>query len=85
MFLLAALDSQPLRINFKALPADNIAYREKYAAVIPGYHSNKKHWSTANLDGSIPSEEVQEWIQNSYDLVITKMTKKEKQELASFQ
>jgi predicted DNA-binding protein (MmcQ/YjbR family) len=81
MFLTIALEAQPLCFNFKALPADNIRYREAYSAVEPGYHSNKKHWSTVRVNGSIPERELKEWIVNSYKLVVTNMTKKQKQQL----
>lgn len=33
-----------------------------------GYHMNKKHWFTICLDGSVPIEEIYEWIDKSYSL-----------------
>lgn len=81
MFLLVSLEKQPLQFNFKARPEDNLAYRESYPAVRPGYHSNKMHWSTVTVDGSIPEREIEEWIKNSYDLVVAKLTKKQQASL----
>jgi predicted DNA-binding protein (MmcQ/YjbR family) len=81
MFLLVSLERQPLQFNFKALPENNLAYRENYPAVRPGYHSNKKHWSTVTVDGSIPERELKTWIKDSYDLVVAKLTKKQQASL----
>jgi len=69
MFVLASLDSVPLQFNFKCDPEKAIELREKYEAVQPGYHMNKKHWNTVIIDGSIPKQRIFEWIDQSYNLV----------------
>lgn len=33
-----------------------------------GYHMNKKHWVTMLLDGSVPIEEILNYLDNSYNL-----------------
>ena len=33
-------------INLKCDPEQAIELRERYAAVLPGYHMNKQHWNT---------------------------------------
>ncbi|MCH5148944.1 MAG: MmcQ/YjbR family DNA-binding protein [Clostridiales bacterium] len=33
-----------------------------------GYHMNKKHWITVLLDGSVPIEEILNYLDNSYKL-----------------
>jgi predicted DNA-binding protein (MmcQ/YjbR family) len=58
-----------LSINLKCDPALAIDLRERYSSVTPGYHMNKKHWNTINLDGTVPDKEVFSWIDNSYNLV----------------
>lgn len=57
-------------INLKCDPEKAEELREKYAAVKPGWHMNKKHWNTVLMDGSIPDTHVKEWIKDSYDLVL---------------
>lgn len=47
-----------------------LALRAKYAAVRPGYHQNKRHWNTVELDGSIKDDELREMIDHSYELVV---------------
>ena len=61
-----------LSINLKCNPAFAIELRERYDAVNPGYHMNKKHWNTINLDGSVPDKEIFSWVDHSYDLIAGK-------------
>ena len=68
IFALTSLDGE-LSINLKCDPAFAIELREKYSAVTPGYHMNKKHWNTVNIDGTIPDNEIFSWIDHSYSLV----------------
>lgn len=78
MFLLASLDSYPLQINLKCDPEKAIELREEYEAVQPGYHMSKKHWNTVILDGSVPPRKIFEWIDDSYNLVISGLKKSDK-------
>jgi predicted DNA-binding protein (MmcQ/YjbR family) len=68
-FLLMGLDSENLQFNVKCDPDKAIELREEYASVLPGYHMNKKHWNTIVVNGSIPTRQLKEWIDWSYDLV----------------
>ncbi len=44
--------------------------RGAHAAIIPGYHLNKRHWNTVLIDGSLPDRMVLDMIEDSYDLVV---------------
>jgi predicted DNA-binding protein (MmcQ/YjbR family) len=57
-------------VNLKCDPELAVALRAEHAAVRPGYHQNKRHWNTVELDGSIDADEVVEWIEHSYRLVV---------------
>jgi predicted DNA-binding protein (MmcQ/YjbR family) len=64
-------------IALKCDPELAVELREQYAAVKPGYHLNKKHWNSVDLDNSISDKMLKEWIFNSYSLVRPKpLTKK---------
>ncbi|MFP5041925.1 MmcQ/YjbR family DNA-binding protein [Parasediminibacterium sp. JCM 36343] len=78
IFLLASLESTPLRFNVKCNPALAEELREQYPCVLPGYHMNKKHWNTIIPDGSVSTTQLKEWIDHSYMLVAPK-TKKAKE------
>lgn len=83
MFALVAWQEQPLRITLKSLPQDAIGYREIYECVKEGYYMNKKHWNTITLDGTMKDGILTDLIDASYDLVVAKLTKKEKEQLKS--
>lgn len=80
-FLLTDMEGSPLQFNVKCDPEKAIELREKYPCVIPGYHMNKKHWNTIIVDGSVSIKLLHEWIRDSYNLVISGLTRKAKQEL----
>jgi len=72
MFALTDLE-EDLSINLKCDPDLAIEMREKYPAVLPGYHMNKKYWNTVIIDGSFPDRLIREWIDHSYEMVIRKL------------
>lgn len=51
--------------------------------VVPAYHLNKRHWNTVQCEGGLEDELIRELIDESYDLVVQKLTQKQKAELAS--
>jgi len=55
--------------NVKCDPEEAIELRERYPAVRPGYHMNKKHWNTVELDNTVSDKLLKEWIVKSYNLV----------------
>ena len=69
IFLLASFEKQPLQFNVKCDPERAIDLREKFACVLPGYHMNKKLWNTVIVDGTLPTYDLQEFIDDSYRLV----------------
>lgn len=81
VFLLTGLDSDPLSFNVKCDPDLAIELRERYDAVSPGYHMNKKHWNTITVDGSVSGKLLKEWIDHSYELVVDSLPAKVKAEL----
>ncbi|MFD2918759.1 MmcQ/YjbR family DNA-binding protein [Terrimonas rubra] len=72
VFLLMGMDNPDLRFNVKCDPDKALELREQYPAVQPGYHMNKKHWNTVFVDGSVKSDLLREWIDDSYNLVAKK-------------
>jgi len=68
-------------MNLKCDPDEAMMLRDIFSAVIPGYHMNKSSWNTIILDGSIPQGEIERMMDNSYLLVVSKMTKKDQQSI----
>jgi len=71
MFALSQLGAESLRVSLKCEPRLAEELREAHAAVIPGYHLNKRHWNTVIIDGSVPEQMVKDMIEDSYDLVLS--------------
>ena len=62
-------------INLKCNPEEARVIRDIFEAVLPGYHMNKEHWNTVILNGSIPTEEIENMIDTSYSLVVRNLRK----------
>lgn len=75
IFALISLEQEPLRMNLKCDPLKAILIREKYYQVIPGYHSNKKHWNSIILE-NLPIPIIKKWIDHSFQLVWQGLPKK---------
>ena len=70
IFLLASLDTIPLRFNIKCDPDKAIELREEYPEnILPGFHMNKKHWNTIVADSGIKDKLIKEMVDDSYRLV----------------
>jgi predicted DNA-binding protein (MmcQ/YjbR family) len=70
MFALVMLEGEPGFVNLKCDPHLALELRARYAAVTPGYHANKRHWNSVQLDGSIEDVELQQMIEHSYTLIV---------------
>ncbi|MEA3503938.1 MAG: MmcQ/YjbR family DNA-binding protein [Bacteroidota bacterium] len=84
MFALTNIEDG-LSVNLKCKPEMALELREQYPnKVLPGYHMNKKYWNTIIIDGSINDCFIKQWIDDSYELVVSKLTKKQRQEISDF-
>jgi predicted DNA-binding protein (MmcQ/YjbR family) len=81
MFALSALDRTPLQVSVKGEPEPAVQLRDSYPASRPGYHLNKRDWNTITLDGSLPDQLVRELIEDSYDLVVSALPKRVRDQL----
>ena len=85
MFALAPLERLPSQVNLKCNPEKAIALREEYdGAILPGYHMSKVHWNTLIIE-KISPKLILELIDHSYNLVVSKLTKKLKEELSNLE
>lgn len=71
----------PLRVNIKCDPEKAVELREEYSFVRPGYHMNKQHWNTIEVEGIVDPKILYEWIDDSYDLIVSSLPKKIKEQL----
>lgn len=80
MFLLMALDTQPLVFSAKNKEDYNQELREKYYQISGAYHMNKTHWNSVVCEG-LKSDLIKKLIDDSYELVFNSLTKKVKEEV----
>jgi predicted DNA-binding protein (MmcQ/YjbR family) len=81
MFALSALERTPLEVSVKCEPELAVQLRDSYDAIRPGYHLNKRHWNTITLDGSIPDQLARDFVEDSYDLVVSALPKRTQAQL----
>ena len=81
MFALVSLSGDPGVVNLKCDPARALELREVYAAIRPGYHQDKRHWNSVDLDGSVEDDLVRELVEDSYDLVVARLPRRVRDQL----
>ena len=82
MFALTSIETFDF-INLKCNPDEAITLRERYEGVKPGYHMNKALWNSVYPNLDVSDKLIYEWIDDSYSLIVSSLTKKLKAELES--
>jgi predicted DNA-binding protein (MmcQ/YjbR family) len=73
VFALSRLAATPLHVSLKCDPLLAPQLRAAHPAVAPGYHLDKRHWNTVTIDGSLPKRMIRDMVEDSYDLVVSKL------------
>ena len=81
MFALLDLSEDSRGISLKCDPELAIELREQHPEVTPAWHFNKQHWNGVNLKSSISNNQLKEWIDHSYDLVVESLPKSRQEKL----
>ena len=74
MFAIVA-DTEKVWFTLKCDPVLSEVLRQQYAAISPGYHTDKRHWITIRQDHALPDAEVSRLIDHSYDQVRGKLSR----------
>ena len=74
MFCLVSLYGDPGSMTVKVDPDRGVELVRHHKAISPGYHTNKRHWITVELDGTVEDALIRELIEDSYDLVVSSLT-----------
>lgn len=75
MFALSALEGTPFSVSLKCDPAIAVQLRDEHEAINAAYHMAKRHWNGVRLDGSLPDQMIIEMIEDSYDLVVSTLSR----------
>jgi predicted DNA-binding protein (MmcQ/YjbR family) len=81
IFALSALERVPLEVSVKCEPELAVALRTSYEAIRPGYHLNKRHWNTITIDGRLEDRILRDLIEDSYDLVVSALPARLREQL----
>lgn len=82
VFAIVGLSGEPGSVTLKCDPSWALELRAEYPAVQPGYHTNKRHWNTITLDGTVDATDIADMIGHSYELVVAGLTKTQRSQLA---
>lgn len=67
-------------VNLKCDPERALDLRERFQAIQPGYHMNKKHWNTVRLYEDVDDDFLLELVDHSYTLVYNSLPKRVRDE-----
>lgn len=76
MFALISLDAEEPKITLKCSTDYVEELRERFKAVEPAYHFNKKYWNSIYLERDMSDDQICQWIRHSFREVIAKLPRK---------
>jgi predicted DNA-binding protein (MmcQ/YjbR family) len=81
MFALSAMDPQDFSVSLKCEPALAEQLRTAHPEITGAWHLNKKHWNGVRLDGELPDAMIRDLVEDSYDLVVATLTRRQQVQL----
>ena len=81
LFAVVSWDEDPMRMSIKCDPAKVEVLRKVFSAVQPPPYFNKRHWNLVILDGTVPEAELLAMIEESYQLVVKGLTRKQREDI----
>lgn len=81
IFAITDTEDKPLKIALKCNPEIVPSLRERYSSVKPGYHLNKTHWNSIDVNGDLHHDSLLLLIRHSYTLIFRSLKKKDQAEL----
>lgn len=81
MFALSAMDHANFAVSLKCEPALAEQLRAAHPEITGAWHLNKTHWNGVRLDGSLPDSMVRDMVEDSYDLVVATLSRRQQEQL----
>ena len=75
VFALSRLAAEPLSVSLKCEPQLAEQLRAAHPCITAGYHLNKRHWNTVVLDGTLGEQMIADMVEDSYDLIVSKLSR----------
>ena len=70
-----------LSVSLKCEPALAEQLRAAHPEITGAWHMNKTHWNGVRLDGALPDAMVRDMVEDSYDLVVATLSRKQQEQL----
>ena len=81
MFAASAMDPDDWSVSLKCEPALAGQLRAAHPEITGAWHMNKTHWNGVRLDGALPDEMIRDMVEDSYDLVVATLSRKQQEQL----
>lgn len=81
MFALSSMDEANWSVSLKCDPVLAEQLRAAHPEITGAWHMNKTHWNGVRLDGSLPEEMIRDMVEDSYDLVVATLSRKQREQL----
>lgn len=81
MFASSTLDPDDFSVSLKCEPALAEQLRAAHPEITGAWHMNKTHWNGVRLDGNLPDEMVRDMVEDSYDLVVAGLSRRQQDQL----
>ena len=81
VFMLSFCLNGKVAINLKVIPDNGAMLRDIYPYIHAGWHMNKQHWISVFEDEDLDESLLQDLVLNSYELVVSKLKKAERQRI----
>lgn len=81
LFALSSMDPRDLYVNLKCEPTLAVQLRAAHPEITGAWHMNKTHWNGARLAGTLPDDMIRDMVEDSYDLVVAGLTRKQQEQL----
>ncbi|MFI2566571.1 MmcQ/YjbR family DNA-binding protein [Paenarthrobacter sp. NPDC018779] len=81
MFALSAMNPDDWSVSLKCEPALAEQLRSAHPEITGAWHMNKTHWNGVRLDGGLPDDMIRDMVEDSYDLVVATLSRKQQEQL----
>ncbi|MCU1521887.1 MAG: MmcQ/YjbR family DNA-binding protein [Arthrobacter sp.] len=81
MFALSSLDEADLSVSLKCEPVLAEQLRAAHPEITGAWHLNKTHWNGVRLNGLLPDSMVRDMVEDSYDLVVATLNRRQQEQL----
>ncbi|BCW61629.1 MmcQ/YjbR family DNA-binding protein [Arthrobacter sp. TS-15] len=81
MFALSSMDPDNWSVSLKCEPALAEQLRAANPEITGAWHMNKTHWNGVRLDGNLSDEVIRDMVEDSYDLVVATLSRKQQEQL----